>query len=190
MIDDSNRQPELASGAFLEHGAFPTTLSFFDVTAKFWTELRKILPAQEVHVVDPYLLDAGGEDPATYAGNIASLLKPALASAGTIVIVHAKARDGIQGLLEKNVAALNRSAQMRFRRGTGMHARYLIADRSRALRMEFSFNRIGKSFGTVSLVEGTEDLAGIVGELNRLDPVASHHPELDPSGIGRRTNPA
>lgn len=172
MIDDSNLRRELAPGATLEHGAFPTSLSFFDVTSKFWTELRKILPAQEVHVVDPYLLDAGGEDPAVYAGNVASLLKPALMSAGTVVVVHAKPREGIRGLLEKNIATLNGGAQVQFCMGTEMHSRYLIADRSRVLRMEFSFNRIGKSFGTVSLVEDPEDLAGIVHELDRLDPAS------------------
>jgi len=61
---------------------------------------------------------------------------------------------------------------VQFCMGTEMHSRYLIADRSRVLRMEFSFNRIGKSFGTVSLVEDPEDLAGIVHELDRLDPAS------------------
>lgn len=38
--------------------------------------------------------------------------------------------------------------------------------------MEFSFNRIGKSFGTVSLVDDGEDLAGVLEELERLYPAA------------------
>ena len=42
-------------------------LSPLDVVAKFWGEIKKLVPATELHVVDPYLLDGGGLDPATYA---------------------------------------------------------------------------------------------------------------------------
>lgn len=54
-------------GGYLEHASFPATLSPLDVVAKFWGEIKKLVPATELHVVDPYLLDGGGLDPATYA---------------------------------------------------------------------------------------------------------------------------
>jgi hypothetical protein len=88
-----------------------------------------------------------------------------------VVVVHGKPREGIRELLARDIALVSSETDIQFQRGSEMHARYLVADRSRALRMEFSFNRIGKSFGTVSLVEDAEDLAGIVDEVERLHPV-------------------
>lgn len=156
----------------LTHSAFPTSLPMFEVVTKFWTELKKILPAHELHVIDPYVLDAGGaEDPATYAGNVTSLLTPALRSVKRVVVVHGKPREGVRDFLTRDIALMNSETEVQFHKGKEMHARYLVADRSRVLRMEFSFNRIGKSFGTVSLVEDEEDLAGILHEVERLHPV-------------------
>lgn len=154
----------------LSHGAFPTSLTSLEVVAKFWTELRKILPASELHVIDPYVLDDGGADPATYAGDIVSLLTPALRVVERVVIVYGKPREIIRDLLAQDLALMNSEINIEFQKGSEMHARYLVADRSRALRMEFSFNRIGRSFGTVSLVENAEDIAGILDEVNRLHP--------------------
>lgn len=155
---------------FLQESAFPTSLSLFDIATRFWSELKKVLPAAELHVIDPYILDAGGTDPATFAGNVVSLLKPALTDVDQLVVVHAKAREGIQVLLTRDIGLVASDLSVRFEHGTEMHARYLVADRSRVLRMEFSFNRIGKSFGTISLVEDDADRKGILGELQRLDP--------------------
>lgn len=144
----------------------------FEVVDRFWTELRKILPANELHVIDPYVLDAGGtDDPATYAGNVVSLLTPALRVVQHVVVVHGKPRAGVRDLLARDIGIVNAGATIHFRKGSEMHARYLVADRSRVLRMEFSFNRIGKSFGTVSLVEDEADLAGILDEVERLHSV-------------------
>lgn len=133
--------------------------------------MKKLLPAEKLHVLDPYVLDPGASEPGLYAGNVVSLLKPALMTVSRTVFIHAKPRDGILELLTEDMGLLGSETALHFRRGSGMHARYLIGDRARALRMEFSFNRIGKSFGTVSLVEDPQDLAGILAELNRLDPV-------------------
>jgi hypothetical protein len=49
-----------------------------------------------------------------------------------------------------------------------MHSRYVVADRARVIRMEFSFNRIGRTFGTVSVLEVDEDHAGIIDDIKRL----------------------
>lgn len=147
-------------------------MSLPDVLAKYWSELRKILPANELHVVDPYILDSGGADAATYAGDVTSLLGPALRRVNRVVFVHDKPRVGIRELLESDIALVDATTEVHFHRGTVMHARYVVADRSRALRMEFSFNRIGRSFGTVSLVDDGEDLAGVLEELERLSPAA------------------
>lgn len=155
----------------LAHSAFPTSLTSFEVVAKFWTELRRILPANELHVIDPYILDDGGMDPATYARDVVSLLGPALRVVNRVVVVYGKPRQGIRELLARDIALVNSETDVQFHKGSEMHARYLVADRSRALRMDFSFNRIGKSFGTVSLVEDIEDIAGIVVEIGRLHPV-------------------
>lgn len=154
----------------LEHAAFPSDLPLTDVVTKFWGEVRKIMPTNELHVIDPYLLDAGGQDGATYAGNVATLLNPALARTRHVVLVYSKSRDGIRELLEQDFLRVNRSARLDFIRGTQMHGRYIIGDRRHALRLEFSFNRIGRTFGTVSVVEDAEDLAGILQELERLHP--------------------
>lgn len=159
-----------ATMTYLEESAFPTDLPLVDVIARFWTELRKILPANEMHVIDPYALDAGGGDATTYAGNVVALLTPALRVARRVIVVHGKPREGVRELLAQDIALVNADVEIKFRRGSEMHARYIVADRSSALRMEFSFNRIGKSFGTVSVVEGEEDLAGIIEELERLHP--------------------
>jgi len=156
----------------LEHSAFPTSLSLPDVLARYWSELRKILPADELHVVDPYVLDSGGADAVTYAGDVTSLLGPALRLVKRVVFVHEKPRVGIRELIETDIALFDATTEVSFHRGTAMHSRYVVADRSRALRMEFSFNRIGKSFGTVSLVDDGEDLAGVLEELQRLSPAA------------------
>lgn len=156
----------------LEHSAFPTSLSLPDVLARYWSELRKILPADELHVVDPYILNAGGADAATYAGNVTSLLGPALRGVQRVVFVHDKPRVGIRELIERDVALLDATLEVNFHNGTGMHSRYVVADRARALRMEFSFNRIGRTFGTVSLVDAGEDLTGVLEELERLSPPA------------------
>lgn len=157
----------------LTHSAFPTSLTSIEVVSKFWTELRKILPASELHVIDPYVLDDGGANPATYAGDVASLLRPALRVVKRVVFVYGKPRQGIPELLAGDIALVNSEVDVQFHKGTEMHARYLVADRSRAIRMEFSFNRIGKSFGTVSIVEDVEDIAGIVAEIRRLHPVTA-----------------
>lgn len=156
--------------AWLEHSAFPTDLPLFEVMGRFWGELKNVLPADELHVVDPYLLDAGGADPATYAGNVVGLLKVGLTSVRRVVFVHAKERDGIRDLIGEDALLVNPDLSVRFVKGTGMHARYLIADRRRVLRMEFSFNRIGKHFGTISQVNDPQDLSGILDELQRLHP--------------------
>lgn len=154
----------------LQHSAFAPNLPMFEVVAKFWVEIRKILPAEHIHVIDPYILDAGGEQSATYAANVASLLKPAVTGSQRVTFVYQKNRSNIDRLLKGDLALLDASTTVSFHQGSGMHARYIVADRSRVLRMEFSFNRIGRSFGTVSLVIDEEDRAGIVDELNRLDP--------------------
>lgn len=154
----------------LEEAAFPTSLSTLDVATKFWGEIEKIAPKDELHVIDPYLLDSGGQDPATYAGNVTALLKPALLVANRVVLVHNKPREGVRELLERDFALVNKDARLDFTKGSHMHGRYIIGDRCRALRLEFSFNRIGKTFGTVSFVEDLDDLAGILDELERLHP--------------------
>lgn len=157
---------------YVEESAFPTSLSLLEVLTKFWGEVKKIAPSSELHVVDPYLLDAGGQDPDTYAGNVTALLKPVLATASHIVLVHGQLREGIRELLERDFALVS-NASLDFVRGSQMHARYVVGDRSRVLRMEFSFNRIGKTLGTVSLVEDPDDLAGILHELERLHPTVN-----------------
>jgi hypothetical protein len=164
-------EDEHGNVSWLEESAFKADLPLVEVLAKFWKELKKLLPATELHVVDPYLLDAGGADAEYYAGNVVSLLNPALRQVDKVVFVYAKAREGIQPLIEADAHLVNSSASIVFRQGTKMHPRYLIADRSRVLLMEFSFNRIGKTFGTVSQVTDPEDLASILDELERLDPV-------------------
>lgn len=172
----SEEEKSHSTATYLETSAFPTSLPLVEVLARFWTELKKILPADELHVIDPYALDPGGEDPATYAGNVASLLVPALRVVRSVVVVHGKPREGLRELLSHDISLVNAETEIQFQRGSEMHARYLVADRARALRMEFSFNRIGKSFGTVSVVNETEDLAAIVDELERLHPACV--PEL------------
>jgi hypothetical protein len=92
---------------WLQESAFPTSLSLFEVVAKFWTELKKLLPAKELHVIDPYLLDAGGSDAAVYAGNVVSLLKPAFNVVGRLVIVHGKPREGIRELLTEDISRVS-----------------------------------------------------------------------------------
>lgn len=155
---------------YLEEAAFPTSLSLIEVVAKFWGEIKKIAPASELHVIDPYLLDAGGQDPATYARNVTALLKPALAVTKRVVLVYNKPREGIRELLERDFELVNKDAGLDFKKGSQMHGRYIIGDRCRALRLEFSFNRIGKTFGTVSFVQDPEDVTGILHELERLHP--------------------
>ena len=173
MVEESDVRAKLTRTlAHLEESAFPTSLPLVEVVAKFWIELKKILPADELHVIDPYVLDAGGADPATYAGNVVALLTPALRVVKRAVVVHGKPREGIRELLAQDIALVGTQAEIQFQKGSEMHARYLVADRSRALRMEFSFNRIGTTFGTVSLVEDAEDLAGILDEVERLHPAA------------------
>lgn len=157
---------------YLEEAAFPTSLPLVEVIVKFWGEIKKIAPADELHVIDPYLLDAGGEDSATYAGNVTALLKPALVGATHVVLIHGKPRAGIRELLVRDFALVNAGASLDFRRGSQMHGRYIVGDRSRVLRLELSFNRIGKTFGTVSVVEDSEDLTGILQELERLHPTS------------------
>lgn len=155
---------------WLQHGAFPTSLSLEQIVGTYWRELKQILPAEEVLIVDPYLLDAGGEDPHLYAGNVTSLLKPVLDAVRRLVLIHGKPRQGIQERLECNFTAAAPGAALVFQRGGDMHSRYLVADRARVIRMEFSFNRIGRVFGTVSVVENDEDRIGILKEVNRLHP--------------------
>lgn len=167
-VNEKSVRPDTAS--YLEHGAFPSNLSRPDVILKFLTELKKILPADEIHVIDPYALDAGGGDAATYARDVVALLKPALQVARHVVFIYGKPGEEVREFIMQDIALVNPKVEVEFRRGNKMHARYLVANRSRALRMEFSFNRIGKYFGTISLVEGDEDLAGIVDELERLHP--------------------
>lgn len=154
------------------HSAFPASLPPFEVIARFWTELKKILPANEMHVIDPYVLDDGGADPVTYAEGVASLLRPALRVVERLVVLHGKPNEGIRELLARDIARVNSQTSIEFKRGSNMHARYLVADRSRALRMEFSFNRMVRSFGTAFLVEDAEDLARIVDEVERLHPAS------------------
>ncbi|WP_062208298.1 hypothetical protein [Demequina oxidasica] len=168
MKSNSTGSKHTSSQDTLDHAAFPISLSLSDVLARYWFELKKILPADEVHIVDPYMLDSGGADAATYAGNVTSLLSPAVRGAKRLVFVHGKAGPDLGELLDTDIATLNPSIDVLFTRGSAMHSRYVIADRARALGMEFSFNRIGKSFGTVSLVDDPSDLAGILGELQRL----------------------
>lgn len=164
----SSRVGTYDKGGYLEHASFPASLSPLEVVAKFWDEVRKLVPATELHVVDPYLLDAGGLDPATYAGHVATLLKPALADAQRVVLVYDKAREGTRELLERYFGLINKDASLAFIRGSQMHGRYIIGDRCQVLRMEFSFNRIGMTFGTVSVVDDAEDRTGILHELKRL----------------------
>ncbi|MDA3804784.1 hypothetical protein PED38_08240, partial [Clavibacter sp. CT19] len=114
----------------------------------------------------------GGEENATYAGNVAALLKPLVREASEITFVYQKQGDEVGQMIKANLRMLNPDIGITYRKGTRMHARYIVSDRSRALRLEFSLNRIGKSFGTISLVTDEEDLAGIVTELERLDPAA------------------
>ena len=71
-------------------------------------------------------------------------------------------------MLERYFGLINKDASLAFKRGDQMHGRCIIGDRCRVLRMEFSFNRIGMTFGTVSFVEDAEDLTGILHELDRL----------------------
>lgn len=164
------------SAEHIEHSAFPRSLPSLEVLTRFWTELKKILPADELHVIDPYALDAGGADLANYAGQVTSLLTPALRVVRNVVVIHGKPREGIRDHLAqhiaKQIALLNAETEVQFQKGSEMHGRYLVADRARALRMDFSFNSIGKSFGTVSVVDDAEDLAGVVNELERLHPAA------------------
>jgi hypothetical protein len=156
----------------LQESAFPTNLPLVEVIAKFWSEVKLLIPGGHIHVIDPYILDSGGENNATYAGNVAALLKPLVQGAKQITFVYQRQGDEVGKMLEANLLLLNPDVMIKYCKGTGMHARYIVSDRSRALRLEFSLNRIGKSFGTVSLVSDEEDLGGIVTELERLDPAA------------------
>ncbi|WP_139219862.1 hypothetical protein [Curtobacterium sp. YR515] len=169
MPDRWQEHPPAHKGS-LQHTAFEPNLPMFEVVAKFWVEVRKILPAEHVHVIDPYMLDAGGEKPATYAANVAALLKPAITNTRRLTFVYQRTRGDVGRLLKADIDLLNASTAVTFHQGSGMHARYIVADRSRVLRMEFSFNRIGKSFGTVSQVLDEEDRSAIVAELDRLHP--------------------
>ena len=153
----------------LQHSAFPVGLDMIEVLTRFWGELDQILPARIIHVVDPYFLDAGGESTYTHAGNVASLLRPALRTAEEIRLIHSRQREGVTAATEECFLRVNPDIDIVFHRGTQMHARYVIADHTRVLRMEFSFNRIRKSFGTVSVVSDPSDLEGILGELRRLE---------------------
>ncbi|MGN7150375.1 hypothetical protein ACTHQ6_15435 [Arthrobacter sp. SAFR-179] len=150
------------------HAAFPTSLSPKQIVETYWRELKQILPADEVVVVDPYMLDGGGEDPHLYAGNVTNLLLPVLDVVQRLVLMHGKPRQGIQERLERNFKAAAPGTALVFHRAVDLHSRYLVADRLRVIRMEFSFNRIGKVFGTVSVVENEEDRVGILGEVDRL----------------------
>lgn len=158
---------------WLEESAFPANLDLFDVLAKFWKEVDKLLPASELCVVDPYLLDDGGETPDVFAANVVSLLKPALLDVDRVVLLHCKPRSKAQGealqmLITRDTELLGSDAVLAFQQRKGLHARYLVADRVRVLRMDFSYNRIGRSFGTVALVNDAEDLAGYLEELASL----------------------
>ncbi len=157
----------------LQESAFPVTLSQMDVIGLFWKEMKLLLPASELHVIDPYALDAGGKRPDQYAANFVALLKTVLVTVERATIIYSKEREGVRALIEQDARMMNPDLTIEYRRGSGLHARYIIADRERISRMEFSFNRIGDSFGTVSLVTDPDDVAGILAELERLDPAAA-----------------
>jgi hypothetical protein len=167
MSDSGTVHPPLETDS-LQHGVFPSSLSLMELNKRYWRELKNILPAQEVLVLDPYLLDAGKSEPDHYAGNVAALLKPVLDVVPSLVLVHGKPRPGIQQLFERNFTAMAPQAKLTFHHRASMHSRYLVADRARVLRMEFSFNQIGRVFGTVSLVENAEDRNGILSEIDRV----------------------
>ncbi|MFJ6003659.1 hypothetical protein [Arthrobacter sp. NPDC092385] len=168
--DDDDRMEATSTLEYIQESAFPTDLPLFDVLSKFWSELKRILPANHLHVIDPYVLDAGGADPEIYAGNVAALLKPALENVSSVTFVHGKIREGVQDFLRQDIALINPSLSVQLHKGREMHSRHLVTDRSRAVRMEFSFNRIGKVFGTVSFVDDADDIEGILQEVERLHP--------------------
>jgi hypothetical protein len=161
------------TSTWFQESAFPTDLPSIEVAKKFWSELRHICPITEFHVVDPYILQAGKSERATYAGDVVALLKPVLMDANSVTFIHEKANPEVQDLLAENIALLGSDVAVEFLQGTHMHSRHLIADRARALRMDFSFNQIGKTFGTMSLVEAADDLGAILTELERLVPAKS-----------------
>ena len=100
---------------------------------------------------------------------MASLLRPALRTAEEIRLIYSRQREGVAAAIEECFLRVNPDQDIVFHRGTQMHARYVIADHTRVLRMEFSFNRIRKSFGTASMVNDPRDLDGILRELQRLE---------------------
>lgn len=156
----------------LRHSAFQMGESEPELVFKFWGELRRLAPASEIHVVDPFILHCGGQAPADYAIRIEHLLRPVARQAQEMTFVYSKLARNVEVAerISQELASANDDLKVRFCRGADMHARYIVADRARTLRMDFSLNGFGKSFGTVSLVRDQEDLVGILGELDRLDP--------------------
>lgn len=159
-------------GEHLQHSALRTDLSFAEVTARFWDEVRPLRPVSEVHVVDPYLLSAGNRDPEVHAGNVAGLLKPLLRNISSMTLVYRHERAGVrEAVLRSLRSMLPSSTEIRFVRPDKFHHRWVVADRSRLVRMDLSFNQIGQALGGVDLVTAERDCVEYCDVLNHQDPL-------------------
>lgn len=157
--------------AFLEHSALRTDLDMVEITARFWDEVRPLQPQGELHVVDPYLLDAGGRDPRVHAANVAGLLKPLLRDLDILTFVHGPERAGVRACLEASARLLvTDDTSIRYVRAAAFHHRWVVADRQRLVKMDLSFNRIGRMLGGVDLVRAERDRLEYCAVLNLQDP--------------------
>lgn len=155
----------------IQHGVLRTDLDPMEIIGRFWHEVRPLDPQVELHVVDPYLLDAAGRDPHLYAGNVAGLLKPLLKKIRIVTFIHGPERAGVRDALEQSVRHLiSNDTQIRYTRPAPFHHRWVVADRLRLAKMDLSFNQIGKMLGGVDLVVAEPDRAEYCAVLNAQDP--------------------
>lgn len=132
----------------LHHSALPPGLAPLRLLSAFWEESRRLAPMEELHVVDPYLLDARKEDPSRHASSIAQLLTPSLRNLSVITFVYRKESIDVRNALEAYVSQLAPSGLLvRFVKPSHFHHRWVVADRTRVALLDISFNQIGRALG-------------------------------------------